>query len=272
MNTGPTSHPFVPPRRLGALLSSARVDRGLSLSEAAQRLGGGWSSIEVLEVEAGRRLLDDSEISMFADQYGVTVTDLIPPRSRLVVDVRERTVALADVTYELDDAGNVRSEVLSRYVALICSMRGITPGGPIGLRVDDLEVLASVLSSTPEQIRTHIDELLSSDVGRVESLWQRARGRVLVPAVGVVVAATAIGTLLLVPTVSASGENGRASEGPVVIVGPAQAGPAQANGPAQDESAHVNEPAQGDAAVEIGEAVLQERLEDGRPGPVTVRD
>ena len=75
----------------------------------------------------------------------------------------------------------------------------------------------------------------------VEPRMRRLRGRVLIPAIGLVVAATTAGMLLLVNDSDAT---------------PAPDG---TNAPAVVET-------------EIGDGVVQERLPDGSPGPVVVRD
>lgn len=236
---------LVPPRRLGALLASTRIERGLSLAEAADALGDGWGSLDLLEVEAGRRPVSDSQILNLTSLYGIGTTDLVPARSRLVVDMQERTLAAAGRTVELGRGRISRRQVLGRYLAMICAMRGIEPGEPLALRRDDLDVLAMLFSTTPEQIRVDLDDAVRRHHELVEPWTQRLKGRVMVPTLGVVVAATAFGTLLL-----AAGDTG-----------------AQ---PALNSSAPSAPTTQ--VEVQIGDAVMQERLPDGTPGPVVIRD
>lgn len=236
---------LVPPRRLGALLASTRIDRGLSLAEAADALGEGWGSLDLLEVEAGRRPVTDDQILNLTSLYGIGTSDLVPARSHLVVDMQERTLAAAGRTVELGRGRVSRRQVLGRYLAMICAMRGIEPGEPMALRRDDLEVLAVLFGTTSEQIKVDLEAAVRNHHELVEPWSQRLKGRVMVPALGVVVAATAFGTLLL-----AAGDTGAQ---PALVV----------DDPLTPTTV---------AEVQIGDAVMQERLPDGTPGPVVIRN
>jgi transcriptional regulator with XRE-family HTH domain len=230
---------LVPPRRLGNLLAQARLAGGYSLEEAAAVLGGSWNALNLLEAETGRRHLSDDEVLQITEVYEIPTSTLIPARSRLVVDITEGTLSVGGETVRFEASAPERRDVLSRYLSMVYAMRHVRPGQEVPLRDPDLEVLEGVFSRPRAQIEEELHLLMTDPTGSVGYRTNRLRGRILVPVVGVVVAATAIGTLLLVTNDSG------ASAGPVKS---------------------------GDAVeVEIGDAVVQERLADGTPGPVLPR-
>lgn len=228
---------LVPPKRLGSLLAQARLAGGYSLIEAADALGDGWSNLELLEVETGRRPVLDPDLEVLTDLYGIETTSLIPERSELVIDLDEGVLGVGARRVALDgETEQQHRDVLSQYLAMVYTMRDLRPGTNLTLRTPDMDVLASALAAPPEQIEGELRAMML-DAGKVEPRMQRLRGRVLIPAIGVIVAATTAGMLLLVSKDSNATPSGT-----------------------------------GDVPVEVGDAVVQERLPDGTPGPVTVRD
>lgn len=230
---------LVPPKRLGNLLASARLDGGYTLDEATTALGGLWTPVSLLEAETGRRVLADDELSELTTLYDIPTSTLIPARSHLVVDITEGTLAFGGETVRTERSSPQRRDVLGRYLSMVYAMRDVTPGTQVPLRLPDLEVLEGVFGTDRRVIEDELRELMSDPTGSVGLRTRRLRGRLLVPLIGVVVAATTVGTLLLVTNDSG------ASDGPTDS---------------------------GDAVeVEIGTAVVQERLPDGTPGPVLPR-
>ncbi len=248
---------LLPPKRLGALLAEARVDGGYSLTEAADALGTSWSPLTLLEVETGRRPVMDPEVKALTELYGIPTTTLIPERSHLVVDLTEGTLAAGDRTIRFESDTVERREVLAQYLAMVYSMRDVRPGTAVPLREPDLEILEGVLGVPRRNVESELHALMMSPDGHVAHRMGRLRGRLLIPIIGVVVAVTAAGTLLLV-----SGD----SDASVVT--------------STDDTETVETPAgaepgaetPGSPEVEIGDAVVQERLPDGTPGPVVTRD
>jgi transcriptional regulator with XRE-family HTH domain len=230
---------LVPPKRLGNLLAKARVANGYSLEEASRALGGSWSPMALLEAETGRRPLQDPEVKELTSLYDIPTSTLIPARSRLTIDITEGTLAIGGETVQLEHSDAERREVLSRYLSMVYAMRDVTPGKTVPLRLPDLDVLQGVFHTGRRDLEDELRELMVDPSGSVSFRTSRLRGRLLVPLAGVLVAATTVGTLLLV---------------------------------SNDSSASPAQPAAGDAvAVEIGDAVVQERLPDGTPGPVLPR-
>lgn len=231
---------LVPPRRLGGLLAKARVSNGLSLEEAATELGQDWTAVGLLEAETGRRILVDPEVKQLTSFYRIPTSSLIPERSRLVVDVTEGTLAVGGETATVEQSEAMRRDVLAKYLSMVYSMRDISPGNQIPLRLPDLQVLESAFATHRREIEDELRSMMVDSTGSVSYRARSLRGRLLVPAIGVLVAVTTVGTLLLV-----SNDSGAS---------PAGSG------------------AGDDVEVEIDTAVVQERLPDGTPGPVVTRD
>ena len=235
---------LVPPRRLGRLLAQARVARGLSLEDVREELDDRMTEVEVLEIETGRRPVSDQELQILADLYDVETSTMVPGRSHLIVDLDDGRIEAGPNAVEVHDAAE-RQEVLSKYLALVYSMRGQEPGTTVTLRLGDLDVLADTFST---ERRTIEDELVNLMVATPEPVRKRfwsLRGRLMVPVIGVLVAATAGGTLVLVQSEDSSAADGSPSAQVEQLPNP---------------------------QVEIGNAAVQERTADGEPGAVQIRD
>ena len=248
---------LLPPKRLGTLLAEARLDGGFSLTEAADALGATWSPLTLLEVETGRRPVMDPDVKALTELYGIETTTLIPERSHLVVDLTEGTFAAGDRTIRFEGEKVERREVLAQYLAMVYAMRDVSPGTAVPLREPDLEILEGVLGAPKRNIEAELRAMMLVPDGPVAHRLGRLRGRLLIPVIGVVVAVTAVGTLLLV--------SGDSDASVVTTTGDTET----VDTPAGAEPG-VDAPAATD--VEIGDAVVQERLPDGSPGPVTTRD
>jgi len=235
---------LLPPKRLGGLLAEARIIGGYSLTEAAEALGDVWTPVDLLEVETGRRPVMDADLAVLSGLYGIETTSLIPERSRLVIDLEEGVLGVGSRKIALGGAVAQEREVLTQYLAMVYAMRNVPVGRAVPLRTPDLAVLGTSLQRPVDEIEAELRQMMVDAVDLVEPRMHRLRNRVLIPAIGLVVAATTAGLLLLVSSDSdatpAAGRDG-------------------ANVPAAVET-------------EIGDAVVQERLPDGTPGPVQVRD
>jgi len=234
---------LVPPKRLGNLLAQARLTGGYSLEEASLSLGGEWNPMGLLEVETGRRPLTDAEVKELTDFYDIPTSTLIPERSRLVVDLDEGMLSVGGEQVRIEPSAVQRRDVLARYLSMVYAMRDVTPGRPVPLRLPDLVVLESVFATHRREIEDELRELMVDRTGSVGYRARRLRGRLMVPIAGVVVAATTVGTLLMVSGAGAAEAEPEPSEAPDTT----------------------------GAEVEIGHAVVQERLPDGTPGPVVPR-
>ena len=264
MTTGSTettpTELLVPPRRLGQLLASARVQGGYSLDEAAHAMGPHWSSLALLEIETGHRPVLAQDLLALTRLYGIETSTLIPARSHLMVDLDERLIEVGDRSSQLEGEIVERQEVLTRYLTMVYAMRDVRPGQSVPLRLPDLEVLSDVLGTPRRQVEDELHALMATSSETLGKRAGRLRGRILVPVLGVVVAATAVGTLLLVSDDGAADVR--------TVPGAAVEESGDRGAPADDAGAGT----QSEVPTEIGDAVVQERNPDGTPGPVTPRD
>jgi transcriptional regulator with XRE-family HTH domain len=186
---------LVPPRRLGALLRESRVAAGEELADVAAR-SDRFTVVDLDDLEHGRRPLDDSLLREVVEIYGVDCDDVIPQRSRLMIDLDEGLISV-DATHERVQENPEPDEVLIRYLALVHRLRGQPVGTAIGIRELDIAVLASALELDDAEIERRLRRLLG-DPEPVEASERALRRRLLVPLAGVVVATTAIGVLVLI--------------------------------------------------------------------------
>jgi len=185
---------LVPARRLGILLRRARVGAGLDLADLTGPAG--LSASELDDVEHGRRRLDDVMLEALVAAYGIEDAGLVPERSHLVIDLDEGRIAVDRVDLDIDVASGPDA-VLARYLSLVYRLRDLPVGSPLQLRDVDLDVLSVALRLATGDVDSRLRRLMDdgSDVTRDQ---QRIRRQLLMPLVGVVVAATALGTVLLV--------------------------------------------------------------------------
>jgi hypothetical protein len=237
---------LAPPRRLGALLGEMRAASGTSIDELAARSGDVWT-VEGLEAaERGGVEFDDARLQQVAELYGVDIADIVPPRSRLVVDLDEGILRMDGrrTATEIGDGAD-RHEVLARYLALVYSMRRVPPGSEITLRVDDLDVLGRCLRVGQHTLMADLESLMENPDDLVGWRMRLLRRKVMIPAVGILVSFCGAAALIMV-----SGEPATATT---------------THSPAAVTASTVPQ-------AEIGTAITQERGPDGTPGPVVVRN
>lgn len=185
---------LVPPRRLGTLLRQAREAAGRDLEDL--RADAGLTVVELDDVEHGRRVLDETTLDALVTAYGIEGASLVPARSQLVIDLDEGRIAVNRDGIGVDPSYGPDA-VLTRYLALVYRLRDLPIGTALPLRDVDLEVLSRSLSLADRDIESRLYRLMDSHVD-VERDQKRIRRQLLLPLVGVVIAATGVGTLVLV--------------------------------------------------------------------------
>lgn len=186
---------LVPPRRLGTLLRQSRIAAGLELDELAARQSE-LTVVDLDDLEHGRRIVDDSLLNRLVTLYGVEDAGLLPTRSQLVIDLDEGRIAVdqSDVSTEGLTGPDA---VLARYLALVYHLRDLPLGSPIGLRDLDLEVLSTALEIETVDVEQRLKRLMSEE-DAIAADQRKIRRRMLMPLVGVVIAACSAGVLILV--------------------------------------------------------------------------
>ena len=174
---------LVPPRRLGRLLAQARVARGFSLEDVREELDDRMTEVEV----AGDRDRSPAGHRSGAADPGRPVrrrdVDHGSRTSDLTVDLDDGLIEAGSNTIEVHDAAE-RREVLSKYLALVYSMRGQEPGTTVTLRLGDLDVLAETFGTERRTIEDELVDLMVATPEPVTKRFRLLRGRLMVPVIG----------------------------------------------------------------------------------------
>lgn len=188
---------LVPPRRFGELLVQRRAEMGRSPLEVEQLANGRFSAGDLVMFETGVVSPTDEQLRHLAVVYGLDLASITPQRAVLELDRAEGIVQIGAESERFDPREDDR-EILLRYLAIVYRMRSINPGSSIPSRVDDLATLALVFSTTPDAVRAALDSLMLNDRVELRRRHQELKRRVIVPGLGVLVALTSVGGLLLV--------------------------------------------------------------------------
>ena len=218
--SAPASDLLVPPARFAAALAAARERQELTLSDIELRAKGAFSLGELRQIEAGELALRDPDLRVLAGVYGIDLANVVPGRATLIIDRHEGLVAVGDSVGKFKPESDDR-KIMLRYLALVYRIRNATPGKPISSRDDDLEVLAAVFGTTPSQVRTELEALMLIAAPEIRFQYGAFRNRLIVPALGVLVALTAAGGLLLTsgaPVTAASSAPAKVSIGEAVTI------------------------------------------------------
>jgi hypothetical protein len=187
---------LVPPVRLGSLLMHARVESNLSFEGMEAKANGRFSIGDLRLLESGSVAVSDEDIEAAAVLYGIDLTQSTRGPAELVVDRSEGLLAIGEQERMFTADDNDR-DIMVRYLSLVYRLRNSSPGQILPARTGDLDVLSQVFGSTPEQVRLALEDLMlhhASDLRERHSILKR---RFAIPAIGVLVALTAAGGLLL---------------------------------------------------------------------------
>jgi len=191
---------ILPPNRLGQLLSEKRLERGIDLEQLAR--SSDFTVGELADIEAGHRLLGEELISKVTALYSVETGPVIPQRSRLIVDLDDRRLRVAD--HEISfDVGSI-DHILDRYLSMVYVMRSREPGTAIPLRLRDVAVLAQALSLDEEYIIDRLEAAMRPDSEPIRDLVDRFRRQIWVPGAGVLVGMVSLGSLVMLGDTQAS--------------------------------------------------------------------
>ncbi len=186
---------LVPPARFGRVLTERRWDQGINLDRLAGFTGGRFGSQDLADIEAGRRLLNDEDLCLVSEVYGVEVEPgLMPRRTRLIVDPTQTVSSAGPRPRSVADG---IEDVLTRYLGLILALRGAAAGIAISLRQADLEVLSDTLWLEPEEVEARLAVLMTNPRDRVGRRARRLARRTVIPEAGIMVAGTGEGLLVL---------------------------------------------------------------------------
>lgn len=202
--------PLVPPARLAALMVERRSERGLDVVDMARLSNGAFSVSYLQDAERGRIELDEQIVSNLVGLYQLHAGPVVPERHELIIDIDRQEISVGGRSVEFDSLHS--SDVLTRYVSLLCALRAQDAGSSLTLRYGDLEVLSECLGRSHEDLRTEIGQLIAAPES-VTNAKQVSRAQIVLGA-GLLVGITALGTLVLV--------GGRADPGPPEVLGAQQ--------------------------------------------------
>lgn len=188
---------LVPPRRLGELLTQRRTEMCQSIGEIEHRSLGRFSAGDLALFEAGAASPTDEQLRHLAGIYGLDLSAIAPQRAFLELDLSEGLVSIGGEEERFAPDHDDR-EILLRYLAIVYRMRAINPGVVVPARTDDLTTLALVFSTTPADMRATLESLMLGERSELRRRHAELKRRVVVPGLGVLVALTTVGGLLLV--------------------------------------------------------------------------
>ena len=187
---------LVPPNRLAELLTSTRLAAGIDIREIEERAAGRFSVGELQLIETGGLTLTDEDLRAIAVLYGVDLSGIAPSRAVLEIDRAEGRLVVADSQQRFLPGDDDR-QIMLRYLALVYRLRDQTPGLLLPARVGDLDILAQVFGTDPDRVSHELQRLMVGSSKEIRSLHRSHRRRVAIPAIGILVALTAAGGLLL---------------------------------------------------------------------------
>jgi hypothetical protein len=187
---------LVPPASLASLLIAARAQHSRSLDDIEIASGGRFTVSDLRQIEAGVITLGDSALRAIARLYRIDLSTITPGRSQLVIDRSEGKILIGDSTGKFmpDDDDQ---KILLRYLSIVYKLRDTKPGVELGPRDADLEVLATVFGCSTVAVRDELVRLMRTATPELRGMYGSLRWRVAVPALGVLVAITAVGALIL---------------------------------------------------------------------------
>ena len=195
---------LVPPNRLAELLTTTRLAAGLDIRDIEQRAAGRFSVGELQLIETGGLTLADEDLRVIAGLYGVDLGAVAPSRAVLEIDRTEGRLVVADARQRFLPGDDDR-QIMLRYLALVYRLRDQSPGAILPARVGDLDILAQVFGTDADLVRHELQSLMVGSSREIRSLHRSQRRRVAIPAIGILVALTAAGGLLLTSQSAGSG-------------------------------------------------------------------
>jgi transcriptional regulator with XRE-family HTH domain len=141
---------------LGERLRDERQQQGLSLHDVEAMSDGDLKASVVGAYERGERTISITRLERLAGFYRVQVADLLPaPRRRENAEAAEAGSRIVIDLVALE-ARSEDEPILRRYVNAIRSRRGDFNGRVLTVRSADLDTIAAVTDTPPEQLRSRL--------------------------------------------------------------------------------------------------------------------
>ena len=177
----------IPKQRLGEALTAARTMIGLQEQEAADSIG--ISVRKLRHWESGRKAPGPEMAEAIGRTYGLDLGGNLPPRVPIQFDADAGGVIIADRVVPYTPGVSDNDDFLEGYVAVVRELRGLEPDTPIQLRSTDIQVLATVLDLTDDDLEDRLAFWMGQPAGSMVGVRHRLVLAAVV--VGVVGGATA---------------------------------------------------------------------------------
>jgi transcriptional regulator with XRE-family HTH domain len=161
----------IPARRVAALVNQARLPRGMTQRDLADRM-----RVQVRTVrdwERGERVPTDDQIEAIAVACGLRLTELLPRRGVLSYDADSGLMRLGAGATELSTSMRDNDDVLHAFLALVRQQRRVGPHHEVAVRGEDLEALADALDLDDEELEERLVRILG--LNRRQAAQLRAR-------------------------------------------------------------------------------------------------
>lgn len=148
----------VPPyaQQLGERLRNVRRQQGFSLHDVEAGSGGDLKASVVGAYERGERAISVSRLRMIAEFYRVPIAQLVPEPGTPRPNTGRGPGLRIDLTRLSSDAPDLA--LIDRYLRSIQFRRGDYNGRVLTLRGADLQTLAAVLDTVPDELRSRLVE------------------------------------------------------------------------------------------------------------------
>lgn len=150
--------------RLGERLRNVRQQQGLSLHDVEATSDGRMKASVVGAYERGERAVSVSRLRSLAEFYRVPITQLLPEPDQPRPTTGRGQGLRIDLTRLTSEAPDL--QVVDRYLRAIQARRGDYNGRVLTVRGADLQALAAVLDTVPEELRSRlVDAGIAAPVG-----------------------------------------------------------------------------------------------------------
>jgi len=185
---------LVSPARLGRFLVARRQELDLDVWDIVVRSSRRFTPDDIIDFERGVRQPSEAEAILLKSIYAPDSEGVLPSRMRLVLEMDSRRVRVGEHSKRFGRRAVTKPDlILQRYLKLVYAMRSVRSGTKVPLRSVDIETLATALDLPASDVESTLEQLM------VETDWtdQLLTRKVVFPALGVLVASTSFGNLIL---------------------------------------------------------------------------
>lgn len=195
---------LIPPARLGPFLAESRRMLGLTIPDVVDALSGIIGRRELRMLETGRLCPTEAQVRGLAGLLHLPLERVVPGRVRLIVDANQGQMVTGEVVATFVPHQSV-NEVLIAYLSCMTICRGTRPGTYVAPRADDVEVLSIALDESAPWVKQRLLVLSRQERDRIRLRVRTISQQSSLPSLGIFVAFTQVGALILVDADAVSG-------------------------------------------------------------------